>query len=453
MGAVAFTRDDFGDKFIRDYCEVFDNHSVNNRLYGIVALHVVIGQALRNSVYYSIGRRRIDPRVHMFLIKPQGTGKGAGYGFCIRMAEKLGQLFVPMTDSTDGGLAGSKKYDPSTKQDIIIDGVLKDADIVGMEEASAIIDFTSEFSKKNLTYMQITMNPLEDDSCNINRNLVGTTINFKPHASFLFMSYPPDKIAEKIVKTGFMDRMILIFEDVTLADRLVTLRKIMEKSNQTKEEKLELKKKEKNVLDRLEIIVKKNQKSTIDFSVEGKINDAILQCIDEMSMMILDASPKAREKLEHFITRLYDTLVKLSIHHALIDLRTHLQIKDVLYARMTYLPIWRNLIISIESLLIISPEERYRKKHIETAAIKIYRTMKKNNYHMIGEYARRRTIVKKMQPMLDNCSRETADRALLKLEKVPKMYGNFSKVSQYEKGKIFKRKYKGDVAYLKLINE
>ena len=451
MGSIKSVRkDDFGEKFLQDYLEVFENHSINNENYGRFALHVVLGQSLKN-ISYSVGSRKIDIRVHMFLIKPQGTGKGAGYGICIEMAKRLGLNFAPLTESTDGGLAGSKKYDPSKKEDVVVDGVLKEADIVGMEEASVLIDMSSEFSKKNMTYMQITMNPLEDKSCHIQRNLVGTKIDLDPHASFLLMSYPPDKITDKIIKTGFMDRMVVIFEDVTLAQRLETIRKIIEKSSQTEDEKRINKKKKEFVMQRLEIIVKKFQKKELTYDVPKEIHESILQCIDEMSMMILDASPKAREKLEHFTSRLYDILVKLAIHRAIIGLRTKIRISDVLYARMIYLPIWKNLIVSVESLLIVSPEERYRRSHIKSCSIKIYNVMKKKGYHMRGNYARRRTIVKKLQPMLDNCSRETADRALLKLEQTPDMYGKFTKVSKYEKGKIFKRRYIGDVAYLKLL--
>ena len=449
MVGTIIRRDDFGDKLISDYLEVFDKYSFKNRIYGIIALHVVLGQALRN-VHYKLGRRKVDNRLHFILIKPQGTGKGAGFGFCKKIAEWCGLDFQILSESTDGGLAGSKKYDPVQKKDIIVPGLLETADIVAMEEASILIDFANEFSKKNMTYMQITMNPLEDDSCFIHRRLVGMDISFKPHASFLLMSYPPDKIGDKITKTGFMDRMITDFEDVTLVDRLEVLKKFTENSNLDEKEWMD---KEQYVKKRLQYVVRKYEKGNININIDEKIHQAVLQCIDEMATMILDASPKAREKLEHFITRLYEILVKLSIHHALLSNRTDLRISDVLYARMTYLPIWRNLIISIESLLIISPQERFRKHSIKSQAIREYKKLLQDGKYVKNDiWVRRLTMVQNLQPKWDNCSMETANNNLSKLEILPKeTYGKFLKVSQHEKEKIFLRKYFGETAYVKML--
>ena len=449
MVGMVIKREDFGDKLISDYLEVFDKYSFKNRFYGTFALHTILGQSLKN-VYYKIGRRKIDIRIHFLLIKPQGTGKGAGFGFCKKLAEWCGLEFCVLTESTDGGLAGSKKYDPVQKKDIVVPGVLTHADIVAMEEASVLIDLSNEFSKKNMTYFQITMNPLEDESCFINRVLVGVDVSFKPHSSFLLMSYPPDKLGEKITKTGFIDRMVADFEDVTLVDRLEVLRKFIENSNLDEKEWLN---KEIYVKKRLQYIVKKFEKGNICINIDEKVDQAILQCIDEMATMILDAAPKAREKLEHFITRLYEILVKLSIHHALLSNRTDLRISDVLYARMTYLPVWKNLIISIESLLIISPQERFRKHSIKSQAIKEYkRLLKEGVFIKKNIWVRRLTMVQNLQPKWDNCSMETADNNLSKLEILPKeTYGKFLKVSQHEKEKIFKRRYFGETAYVKMI--
>lgn len=449
MVGVIIKRDHFGDKLIADYLEVFDKYSFKNRFYGTFALHVILGQALKN-VYYKIGRRKIDIRIHFLLIKPQGTGKGAGFGFCKRVSEWVGLDFQVLTESTDGGLAGSKRFDPQQKQDVVVPGLLSTADIIAMEEASVLIDLSNEFSKKNMTYMQITMNPLEDDSCFINRKLVGCDISFKPHASFLLMSYPPDKVGEKITKTGFMDRMVTDFEDVTLVDRLEVLKKFIENSNLDEKEWFD---KEKYVQRRLKYIVGKYEKGDLCINIEAKIDQAILQCIDEMATMILDASPKAREKLEHFITRLYDILVKLSIHHSLLSDRTELRISDVLYARKTYIPIWRNLIISIESLLIISPQERFRKHSIKSQAITEYkRLLAEGTFVRNNTWVRRSSMIQNLQPKWDNCSMETADSNLSKLEVLPKeTYGKFLRVSQHEKEKIFRRQYFGETAYIEMI--
>lgn len=440
---------DFGDALINDYLTVFNSSSVKNQLYGRISLHVIFGQALKN-VYYRVGSRKIDPRVHLLLIKPQGSGKGAGYGVIKRMAEAVGLNFKHLTESTDGGLAGSHRYNSKTGVDEVIHGVLENSDIIGMEEASVLFDYSSEFSKKNMTYMQITMNSLHDASCRISRDFVGQTVDFTPHASFVLLTYPPDKLVDKLLKTGFLDRVIPIFEDVTLIDRLEVIKQISENINVFSEESF--KKKEEDLAYKLNVVVKKFQKDNICISISDDINKRMLLIIDEFAMKILDASPKAREKLEHFVSRLYEQLLKLAIHHALLSLRTSLEINDILYARLTYLPIWQNLIISIESLLIISPEERARKHRIIRTAIDEYDIqIKMKTYVKGGIWVRRLTMIENLRTKWDNCTMETADNNLQKLERLPEL--EFSKVSKYEKDKFFERRYIGGIAHLKKIKD
>jgi len=440
---------DFGDKLIDDYMSVFNNYSFRNDLYGKISLHVILGQALKN-VYYRMGSRKIDIRTSLLLIKPQGTGKGAGYGFVEKTAKKVGLNFQSLTESTDAGLVGTLEYDKSTKQSVPVYGLLKDADIIGMEEASVLFDFSNEFSKKNMTYMQITMNSLEDSSCHISKKLGTEIIEFKPHASFLLMSYPPDKLADKILKTGFVDRMIPVFEDVTIEDRLAVIKQMSENINISTKESFD--ENFDSVARRLDIIIKKFQKGDICVSIPDDVHRLLLGVIDELAQKILDASPKAREKLEHFISRLYEILLKLSIHHSLLCRRTNLDVSDVIYARITYLPVWINLIISIESLLIISPQERSRRHRIIRTAIDEYdRQIKIKDFVRDKVWVRRPTILEKLQVRWDNCSLPTADNNLRKLEKLPEF--EFSKIAKYEKDKFFERKYFGDVAYLKKIKE
>ena len=155
MSVKSFTHKDFGSTLIKDYLDLFNTYSIKNEKYGRISMHVLLGQALRN-VYYMVGAREIDIRVHMLLIQAQGSGKGAGYGFCEDMAQFLGLDFKSFSDETGAGLAGTKEYDATEKKHVEVDGVLKTADIVGKEEASALFDYANEHSKMNLIYMQQT---------------------------------------------------------------------------------------------------------------------------------------------------------------------------------------------------------------------------------------------------------------------------------------------------------
>ena len=443
---------DFGDKLIDDYITAFSTESFKNEMYGRISLHVLLGQALKN-VYYRMGAREIDIRIHMLLIKAQGSGKGAGYGFIKKMAKLLELDFQSLTESTDAGLIGTLQRDEVTKEITIVPGLLFSSDVVGMEEASVLFDYTNEFSKKNMTYMQITMNALEDSACHITKRLGNETIDFKPHASFLLMTYPPDKLVDKLLKTGFIDRVVPLFEEVTLMDRLEVIKIMSENINVANPEELE--KQRRYVAKRLKVVISKFQKGKIRIVIPKDVHKIVLGVIQEFAMKILDASPKAREKLEHFISRLYEILLKLSIHHAILSNRAKLDISDIIYARITYMPIWRNIIISIESLLVISPIERQRTHSIIRNSIYEYdKQIKIKEFVKKDVWVRRLTMVENLQSKWDNCSKETADNNLYKLEKVPETsYEKFGKVAGYEKDKFFERKYFGNIAYLKKIRD
>ena len=195
-----------------------------------------------------------------------------------------------------------------------------------------------------------------------------------------------------------------------------------------------------------------SSKNKVCVQIPKEIHKTMLLIIDEFAMKILDASPKAKEKLEHFISRLYENLLKIAIHHALLSRRERLEIKDLIYARLLFLPIWRNLIISIESLVIIDPHERARRhKTIRTSLEEYERQLKIKKFVKDGVWIRRPTMVENLQSRWDSCSRETADNNLRKLEKIPEL--EYSKVARYEKDKFFERRYFGEVAYLKKIKE
>ena len=417
-------------------------------------MHVVLGQALKN-IHYKMGNRKIDIRVHLLLIKPQGTGKGAGFGVAMRFAQALGLDFQTLTSSTDAGLEGTLEYDEVEKEMAITPGLLQTADIIAMEEASVLFDLVSDFSKKNMTLMQITMNPLDDASCHIDKKLGSELISFKPHASFLLTTYPPDKLADKIVKTGFLDRTIAVFEDVTLEDRLEVIKQLMPKINAISSQES---------ADEFDSISKRLIRVT-EFAnkhipngcmvIPKDVQTLLLEVIEEFAMKILDASPKAREKLEHFISRLYETLLKLAIHHAVLDLRNSVDVSDIAYARLTFLPIWTNLIISMESLLVISGEERARKNQVILQSLREYaRQIKTKKYVKQDCWVRRMTMLENLRGYWDSCSIETADKLLSRIEKEPKtQYDKFMRCRAYNQDKFFEKKNIGGVAYIKQIRD
>ena len=106
-----------------------------------------------------------------------------------------------------------------------------------MEEASTLFDYSSEFSRKNLTYLQIGMNPLDDESCEISKKIgsVEDAIRFKPHCSFLLLTYLPEKFVHALVTRGVIPRFVTLIQDVTLEERLKVVDIGIDKLNKSTE--------------------------------------------------------------------------------------------------------------------------------------------------------------------------------------------------------------------------
>jgi len=496
-------KDNYGDAFIRDFLKVFDSYSMSNKPYGRMILHILLGQALKH-VYFREDARKIDIRIHGLLIRPSGSGKGAGYGFFCRMAEDLGLDNHILTEATDAGLVGTGSVDNDGNV-IINEGIMKDADIVSMEEASPMFDYESSFSKKNLTYLQIAMNPLWDASCMISKKIgsLPTAIKFKPHASFLLMTYIPDKFLDALVKRGVIQRFVTIIQDVGLDERMKTVNKAIDRLNMTQEKRhdknysdvilrfktiiLSLQKKgnyeeykmktkwndkyirkafkdkispklRKDKIDLLMDNLIKQLESFEDekwylkhgycFNISDKSKEGIREVEHELVEMIKDTTETAQEKLSEFTHRLFEILVRLAIHHAILRLDNTVKTEDVIYAKRAYKPIWQETIYFIEDNLVPTTNERLKMNKIIQGAVEEYHILLKENKpkHVKNEiWVRKGTLVKRLQKKWDNCSYVTAVKRFSKIKTLDSRDTN--------KNKWFLEKKYGNIPYVTLIQD
>lgn len=491
---------EYGDKFISDYLRYFHEYSMKNKEYGLLILHIILGQCLKN-IYFRVGARRIDIRMHGLFISPSGTGKGAGFGFFCRLAKDLSLDNQQLTEATDAGLAGTGLRLPDGSYEII-PGLMEDADLISMEEASAMFDMQTQFSKKNLTYSQIAMNPLDDASCEISKRLgsVPEAIRFKPHCSFLLTTYIPDHFKEELVKRGVIQRYTTVMKTPSLEDRMKVLDNAIDRLNIKTEDHYE--KEYQELLMKFKIIVKTYQKiggteeeevkkykvdedkleritkriaPTLDAKQVEKLCNIIKKeisnlekpiwkgfCFDispsskedlkvdmhELVEMIKDTTIIAQEKLAEFIHRIYEILVRLAIHHAIICLRNKVESEDILYAKKVFVPIWKDLIYNIEELLVPTIDQRVKTTFIIHRSIDTYKRLLKENdvrYVKNKVWIRRNKLLEDLQFVWDNCSRVTANNRLLRLE--TEIEGDTNK------NKWFFRKKFGNVIYIKLIQD
>lgn len=494
---------DFGDNLIADFLALFDKHSINNPVYSLMILHCLLGQALRN-VYFSVGARKIDTRLHLLLIRPSGAGKGAGYGFFCQLAADLGLQNEKLSESTSAGLSGTGTINQKGEVEIN-DGLMKYADFISMEEAATLFDYDTTFSKQNLTYLQIAMNPLDDASCEIIKRIgsIPEAIRFKPHCSFLLLTYVPDKFIDALIKRGVIQRFVTVMQDVTLEERIDILDKAINRLNSEKVSSFE--EEYQSLLLRLKIIIRKFQAmskepaqknlvldeekfpKSITRSISGKVDeetakkitlvvqkelekinnpviggfrfeinqaskDALQQTIHEFVEYIKDATPSSQEKLQEFVHRVYEILVRLSIHHAILDLRTCVEAKDVIYARKIYQPIWKSIIYNVEDLLVPSSSDRVKMHSTILKSIEVYKRLAEEQpkghiaYDKAGGiWIRRATLIQYLQPLWDNCSSVTANKRFSKIET--------TNIQDTNKNKYFLMKSVKGVPYVKQIQE
>ena len=439
---------EYGDKLINDWMTLFQSHSLNNPEYARFTLHTIIGQIFRN-IYFRVGARKIDIRTHLLLLQPSGTGKGAGYGISCDFMEKMGRLVAKLTHSTDAGLIGSYQYDPTTKTMEKIDGILKDADFMTMEEANVLFDNVDEHSKKTAIYIQVSCNSIFDTSNEIHKKLLsGDTIKVNPKCSWFLLTYKPNALLETILKTGLIQRFIVVIRDVGFEERKDIINHMFDQLNiNTVEDYKEF---QQSVFSRLKVVSKYMGGKKKEIKMSNSAKENLRRISLEMSDMILESSLRSREKLEEFIHRFSEHLIRISIHHAILRLSDTVEIIDTAYAKRIMLPIWRRLIAYIEISLIQNAERKMHFNKLVEVTTDAYKTLlkaKEKNIVKKKVWVRRRTLIEECRKGWGDASGllgfDAAEEYFKEIEKDEKKKNPFA---WFEKKKI------GPAYYVKMLN-
>jgi hypothetical protein len=73
--------------FIDAFCNAFESFSYQNKYYGRLAAHVLLGQILKH-IKIPFGPLYIDPRVSLFLMQPSATGKSVAWDIIKAVGER-----------------------------------------------------------------------------------------------------------------------------------------------------------------------------------------------------------------------------------------------------------------------------------------------------------------------------------------------------------------------------
>lgn len=456
MSEELSTKKKYGKKLIDDFLSLFDCYSIDNRAYGRICLHTIIGQLFKNC-YFTIKGRKIDIRIQGQVIQSSGSGKGAGVGIAIRFMMALGLKVYVITKITDAGLIGTiGRFDHKKQKYIIEPGILKDADVIVMEEAGWLYDTSSAHNEDILTYIQICCNSIHDESCQINKKLgPGAMISFKPHASFLLLSFMPDQFMEKLLSKGMVQRFATVIRDVDFEERLKVLDLYYDGLNDDSMDtydELFL-----DIYKRLQLLKTKFGSRQIKMKFTTQAQENLRRIATEMVELIHEASPKAKPKLKEFTIRLAEMLNKLACHHALLRYSTQVELEDTQYAKLIYTPIWRTTMAFIEISLIPDPKERARVHGYIATAVDLYKGIVNRGTDPKVKFTdkngavwvRRDTMLELLRKSwsFDDCSKTAANEIFHDLERV----GNQRNPKAWFQTK--KIKERGSAKYVKLLKD
>ncbi|MHA1138004.1 MAG: hypothetical protein ACTSSE_16105 [Candidatus Thorarchaeota archaeon] len=310
-------------------------------------------------------------------------------------------------ESLTGTSETVKEYDPKQKKDCkiikIIPGALdptpeQDRDIIDvliMNEADVLFDLKStKKTKEAMLDFQITLNPMGTDD-----NIIGVTLpdgnwhEFNPECSLFFVSYPPDNFYDTIVKRGFLQRMIVIFNMLSIDDRIGISKELtdMLESNKSKDSEYD------DLIEKLAYVNEYwSTKDGIQIKIDKKARRCLKNLVDEIFLKLNNINERPRKSLEEFTQRWIEHTWKLAWHHMILRLDDTLMPEDVEYAREYMMPIWTTLIGLFEAGFTPAKDKNRREKRQLADVIEMYENICKRDGVKSGERISRNELVDRL---------------------------------------------------------
>lgn len=310
----------------------FEEFSYNNEMFGKFSLHLLVGQLLK---YNSIKKKgqSIDLRFNIYAMMDTGSGKSAALDMVYPYAEKLDLNFVSIDTSTDASLLGTveaqneyNEYNDKETKYIIVDGLLKDADIVHYDEAEALL-IANKNSDQTKLYFQKGMNPIGTPSNILMKKLAhGDPIRFPCTSSFYFTSYVPEKFESLAVHTGLLQRVGLCPKELTYQDRLNNSFKDIDFLG---EEEITLDS-DREIMSMLRQVQSAGE-CHLDFDFSG-VKPVLKNRVKAMYDIAQTSSFSIQKLYNGFVPRYQNHLYVLACHHAVLSDRMNIKVEDVDYA-------------------------------------------------------------------------------------------------------------------------
>lgn len=355
---------DLGFQLYQDYVDCFDKHSWRQRLYGQGTFHLLVGQLpnVRTLQIRKSSNSYLDARMHVCCLSPSGTGKGMGSNFVSKMASRLGLRCEEIDKITDSGLIGTVQIDRKGNSQIE-HGILHPSwgyNVVSMTEASFLIqERPPKEAQDAMLIAQKAMNPMGSADATIGKKIgFGQKIEVQPECSFLLTTYIPEALTNIVLARGFLQRMYVAVNDMTIRDREIAAQIRRERQKNPPDTNDE----EKSIAERMLVVNNHYRgKKTLAFDPEA------IAVFDESSQMLyrrLDGlEPFIQEKMGEFVTRYEDIQFKLALHFACLNLRDRIGYEDAHVATVQGQLLFDDLMSFLERRIVVPRE--YANKYAE----------------------------------------------------------------------------------------
>lgn len=378
---------------VRKYVELFETYSWNNTLFGVLSIHVIIGQILKHMRIWK-GSQFLDPRMSIFLLQDTRSGKSWGFNFVFDIAEKLEMGILSPDELTDAALLGTQEKvefrDPDTglkaEDWVTVPGVLNEADIVHYDEASMLFR-TGKWNQKTVEILQKALNPIDTPSNTCYKKLShGDPIQFNPTCSLLLTSYMPPGISSFVIQTGLFQRMLVLprrlSESIRRSNSMIDIELLGDRTDS--------KKKLDSLLTEFRII-KNTFKDKETFEWDERTFPLLRNKTNKLFELVAPTHPRVRDILYGFIPAYQNFMYTLSCHHAAIRGQTTVMPHDVQNGFIVPFNIMKWLVAWLEGEIdtgAIDKEQRGRKSREEDfrkAFRSVFASLKKNdNLTIVG---------------------------------------------------------------------
>ena len=370
-------RDYFGRKIFAANRKIFESYMWETPLLDRMVWYVIQGQmpSIRNRTF-KIKKRSYDNRVHATAFLDSGSGKAGFTEYSGVLASACGLNFYILEDCTDTALAGRRhhvqEYSEHTQRGETTmkeeTGLLNPTheppiNIIHYNEADVLFDKRkSEWAKNIMSKFQKTMNTYKSFDNMITRDTSLGRIEFHTSASLLIASKPPLQFYNVITDTGFLQRTLMDsisanWEKKKLIDRK-TLENFVNYDEYEPEDVVTI-----GEVSNVMIAINKYWKGRDPVIVDKDAGEILLDDVyyalhDPLEKM----TPFAQKTLSQFVSRWQEQILNLSYHNCYSRLGKSLTVQDIADAKNFVLPMWRNVIFTIEEGLQEPKDEKHKWK-------------------------------------------------------------------------------------------